>query len=126
MINKSCKIPFYYNRYYHNGGLENRAYLQCDKLHCRSGESKEFEPGLIFTINKSERKWDVDSGFHLWLYINTSIEPYNMQTIPLIISVPTSRLRSQPFDYTMNFDGNDVNFNVPITINTKMITINVS
>lgn len=125
LINRSfeTKILLYYRHYEKQYDIPtDHAYLS--KFRSFNDNSIKIESGMVFTVNKVERKWGIDAGFSLLLYvtikkcIHNDFEKYN--EIPIIISVHQKLdLLPQLFEFVMN--PNDINFNIPIEVNGNML-----
>jgi hypothetical protein len=106
------KVPFYYKKY--SDGSEGFSNYITSNYDCK------FDKGMKFTIHHVDRRWSVDAGFSLHLHIKVDYE--NIMGKAIIMSVSDFNLTTpKPFTFTMS--PNEVNFDIPININTDIVDI---
>lgn len=115
LINKKfiTKVPFYYRMY-----IDGSEYFS----HTHFFEEYEvFDPGMVFKVNKVERKWGIDAGISLRLHISIFIDyEYSPKVRNIIMSISSYPLQTAfPFE----FANSDINFNLPIKINTDVVDL---
>lgn len=120
-------VPFYYTRYRHDDGTyENRAYLSSTNYQYigRMDNITKIDPGLIFTIIKVDKRWGIDTGVSLNIYVDIN-KPYDefLNEVPVIITGGERRdLFSPVFEITIKPDTNgEVNFDIPIVYDDNII-----
>ncbi len=109
LLNKTfiTKVPFYYKKY-----NDNSESFTNNK---NNNEDYKFDKGLKFTIHHIDRRWPIDPGFSLDLYITINDENFKEQ-----IKMSVSRYNIiNPFTFTMI--SNEINFNIPICINNDIV-----
>ncbi len=63
------KVPFEYTRYHNNTALESRAYLSVLNSKTIGPLVQIINPGLVFTVKNVEKRWGVDTGASLYIYV---------------------------------------------------------